>query len=86
MSFHLPLVDTTQFLLRKFLELKWTPQLIIDDTKLLSIDVENLYLLDSLNFLPMSIKRLSKSFDVTCRKGYYPQFFNTADNLEYVSP
>ena len=45
-----------QFLLRKFLELRWTPQLIMDVTKILSMIVENLQFLDSLNFLPMSLR------------------------------
>jgi len=46
--------------------------------------VENLHFLDSLNNLPMSLKSMPKSFDLTCKNGYYPHFFNTADNLDYV--
>ena len=46
----------TQFLLRKFLDLRWTPQLIMDGTKILSMIIENLHFFDSLNFLPMSLK------------------------------
>jgi len=34
----------------------------------------------------MSLKRSPKSFNLTCKKGYYPQFFNTAKNLDYVGP
>jgi hypothetical protein len=29
---------------------------------------------------------MPKSFDLTCKKGYYPHFFNTTKNLEYVGP
>ena len=29
---------------------------------------------------------MPKSFDLTCKKGYYPHFFNTAENLDYVGP
>jgi hypothetical protein len=75
-----------QFLLRKFLEMRWTPQLIMDGTKILSMIVENLYFLDSLNFLPMSLKSMPKSFHFTCKKGYYPHFFITGNNLEYMGP
>jgi hypothetical protein len=75
-----------QFLLRKFLELRGTPQLIMDGNKILSIIVENLHFLDSLNFLPMGLKSMPKSFDLKCKKGYYPHCFNTANNLEYVGP
>ena len=34
----------------------------------------------------MSLKSLPKSFELTCKKGYYPHFFNTANNLDYVGP
>jgi len=46
--------------------------------------VENLRVLDSLNYLPMSLKSKPKSFDLTWKKGYYPHFFNTASNLNYM--
>jgi len=54
--------------------------------QILSRIVENLHLMDSLNFLPTSLKSVPKSFDLTCRKVYYPHFFNTANNLYYVGP
>jgi hypothetical protein len=75
-----------QFLLRRFLELRWVPKLIMDGTKILSMCVEHIHFLDSLNFLPMCLKSMPKSFELTCKKGYYPHFFNTADNLDYVGP
>jgi hypothetical protein len=34
----------------------------------------------------MSLKSMPKSFDLTCKKGYYPHFFKTASNLNYVGP
>jgi hypothetical protein len=75
-----------QFLLRRFLELKWTPKLIMDGTKILSMSVEHLEFRDSLNFVPMGLRAMSKAFDLRCRKGYYPHFFNTDQNLNYVGP
>ena len=49
--------------------------------------MENFCFLDSLNFMPMSFKSTPKSFDLKCcKKGYYPHFFNTAENLDYVDP
>jgi hypothetical protein len=56
----------------------------MDGTKILNMVVENFHFLDSLNFLPMSLKSMPKSFGLTCKKGYYPHFFNTAENLDYV--
>ena len=55
-----------QFLLRKFLKLRWTPQMIMGGTKILGMVVENLHSLDSLNCLPMSLKCMPKSFGWNC--------------------
>ena len=57
-----------QFLLRRFLELRWKPQLIMEGSKFLSMVVENVSFLDSLNFLPMSLKSMPKSFDLHARR------------------
>ena len=59
-----------QFLLRSFLELRWVPILIMDGTKILSMSVENFCFLDSLNFMPMCLKNMLKSFYLTCKKVY----------------
>ena len=46
--------------------------------------MQNFHFLDSLNYLPMSLKNMPKSFNLTCKKGYYTHIFNTAINLNYV--
>jgi len=56
----------------------------MDGSKILSMVVENLHFLDSLNYLPMSLKSMPKSFDLTCKKGFSPHFFNSANNLDYM--
>jgi len=56
----------------------------MDGSKFLRMVVENLQLLDSLNYLPMSLKSMSKSFDLACKKGHYHNFFNTVNNLDYM--
>ena len=58
----------------------------MEGTKILSMSVENLQFLDWLNFMPMSLKSMPKSFDLSHKKGYFPHFFNTAKNLDYVGP
>ena len=68
MLFHTTVVDTTQFLLRRFLEFRWVSKLIMDGAKILSMSVENFYFLDSLNFMPMSLKNMPKSFDLNVRR------------------
>ena len=44
--------------------------------------------IDSLNFLPVALSRLPKTFGLTnvLKKGYFPHFFNTVANQDYVGP
>ena len=56
----------------------------MDGTKILSLFVENSSFLDSLKFMPMSLKIMPKSFDLTWKKGYYHHLFNTVNNLYYI--
>ena len=44
----------------------------MDSNKILIMIVENMYFLDSLNFLPMSLKSMLKSFHFSRKKDYYP--------------
>jgi len=55
-------------LLRKFLELRCAHPLIIDDTKILTMVVENLHFSDSLKILPVGLKSMTKSFDLKYNK------------------
>ena len=56
----------------------------MDGTKILS-SVENLHFLDSLNFIPMSLKSMPESFD-PMQDGILPHFFKTPKNLNSVGP
>ena len=58
----------------------------MDGTKIHSIVVEKLHFLDPLKGLPISLKSMPKSFDLTCKKGNYLHFSNTAQNLDYSGP
>ena len=45
----------------------------------------NIRFLDSLNFLPMPLAQLPKSFGLEeLKKGFFPHFFNTPENQEVV--
>jgi len=63
-------------MLRTFLELRWTSELIKYGTKISSLIVKNLLFIDSLHFLPKGLNSVPKSFHLTCKKGYYTQLFN----------
>jgi len=55
-------------------------------SQILSMVIENHHFLDSFNFLPTSLKSMPKSFDITCKKGYYPHYLNTVKKLDYLVP
>ena len=56
----------------------------MDDSKILSMVVENMQIIYSLKFLPMNLKSMPNSFDLTFKKGYYHHCINTANNFDYV--
>ena len=63
--------------------------LILNGAKIMSIELTEakIKLRDSLNFLPMPLKALAKTFGLTeLKKGYFPHFFNRKENQCYVGP
>ena len=56
--------------------------------KIISLRAGKVVFIDSLNFLPMALSRLPKTFGLTdvLKKGYFPHFFNTVANQDYVGP
>lgn len=79
------------FLLEYLLNHGLRPQKIIyNGTKIMYMHVQrglNMRIIDSLNFLPMSLRSLPETLDLTeLKKGYFPHFFNTGENQQYVGP
>ena len=59
------------------------PKLILNGAKIMSMELEsaNIKFRDSLNFLPMPLKALPKTFGLTeLKKGFFPHFFNRLEN------
>ena len=42
--------------------------------------------LDSVSFLPCSLRKLPEAFGLTTSKSWYTYYFNTKENLDYVGP
>jgi hypothetical protein len=78
------------FLMEYLLKNAFKPQVIYSGAKLMTIKVFkklNMRILDSLNFLPMRLSQLPKAFGVKeLSKGWFPHFWNTAENQNYVGP
>jgi len=78
-----------QFILGWMLKQGVTPQIIPNGSKIMSIHVAtlNLTIIDSFNFLPMSLAKLPKTFGIEeLRKGYFPHLFNRPENQQYNGP
>jgi hypothetical protein len=48
--------------------------------------MEQVVFLDSVSFLPFPLRKLPEAFNLTARKSWYPHYFNTEENLDYVGP
>lgn len=79
-----------QFLYIYLFENGLTPQVMFKGCKLSYMyirDSLNIRVLDSLNFLPMFLAKLPKTFGIEqVAKGYFPHIMNTPENQNYVGP
>jgi hypothetical protein len=76
------------FLLRYLIEKNIETKIIANGLKLTSVSVpqQNIRIIDSLNFLQMSLAALPKALGIEEKvknKGYFPHFFTTPENLTY---
>jgi len=74
------------FILNRALLLRWKPELIMNGQKIMCMRVEHLVFLDSVSFLPFPLRKLPEAFGLTASKSWYPHFFNTEENLDYIGP
>jgi hypothetical protein len=63
------------------------PKVILNGSKILCMEVCGLRFIDSYNFLPCALAKMPVAFGLTeLKKGYFPHFFNTEQNQNYVVP
>ena len=48
--------------------------------------MQHLHFLDSISYLPLPLRKLPEAFGLSPSKSWYPHYFNTKANLDYVSP
>jgi len=77
------------FLLRYMSEVGLMPTLIFSGRKIMSMRLQHLKIriIDSLNFIPMPLAAMVKSFgleNLIGNKGFFPHFFSRPENYEYV--
>ena len=52
--------------------------------KIMCMEVEQILFLDSVSFLPFAVRKHPEPFGLTVAKSWYPHYFNTRANLDYV--
>ena len=61
------------------------PEVLLSGSKILLIKFGKIIIKDSINFMPMALSKLPKTFSLKeLKKGYFPHFFNSPENQNYV--
>jgi len=75
-----------QFILNRAILLKWTPELILNGLKIVSMKIHHIQFIDSVSYMPMPLRKLPEAFGLQAFKSWFPHMFNTKANLDYVGP
>ena len=75
-----------QFTLQRAILLKWRTELNLSGLKIICMRMEHLLFIDSISYLPMPLHKLPEAFGLSVRISWYPHYFNTKTNLNYVGP
>jgi hypothetical protein len=64
---------------------RWTPEIVRNGTKLMLIRCgSSSRFIDSLNFIQLPLSHFPEAFNIAGCKGYFPHYFNTTGNENYV--
>ncbi|XP_067322381.1 uncharacterized protein [Anolis sagrei] len=76
------------FILNQLVKEKLDVKIIAQGGKLICVTIASLGIkfIDSLSHLPMALSKLPKALGFDEVKGYFPHYFNTAENWNYVGP
>jgi hypothetical protein len=66
------------------MRLKWQPEFITKWQKIKCMRMEFSVFLESVSFLPWSLRKLHEAFGFTAIKSWYPHSFNRSANMHYV--
>ena len=72
------------FILSRAVRLKWRPNLLMSGQKIILMKMEHMKFIGSISFLPFPLRKLSDAFGLTAAKVWYPHYFYTQDNLDYL--
>ncbi len=64
------------FIIKNLLPTDILPDILLNGSKLLVIKFMGIKIIDSINFIPMSLSKMPKIFGLSeLKKGYFPHFF-----------
>ena len=55
---------------------KWIPEIITNGLKIMCMKVEHLVFLDSVSFLPCTLRKLTEAYGLSASKSLYTVYFN----------
>ena len=74
-----------EFIIKNILPTDNVPEILLNGSKLLVIKFMGIKIIDSINFIPMALSKMPKTFGLNeLKKGYFPHFFNTPTNQSYI--
>jgi len=77
----------SQFILKYCVDNTLKPYTIYNGTKQMLLNVGKIKIIDSHNFLASPLSAFPKTFGLNeLKKGYFPHYFNTNENQNYVGP
>jgi len=62
----------SQFILKRAILLKWNPQIILSGLKIISMKMQHIRFLDSISYLPMTLRKLPEAFGHSATKSLFP--------------
>jgi hypothetical protein len=74
------------FTLNRAILLKWQPEIITNGMKIMCMKFEHMVFPGSVSYMPLPLRNLPEAFRLTASKAWYPLYFNTRENLNYVGP
>ena len=79
--------NDSQFILNYCVDNTLKPYTIYNGTKLMPLNVAKIKILDSHNFVASPLSAFPKIFGLNeFKKGYFPHYFNTDENQNYIGP
>jgi hypothetical protein len=77
----------SHFILKEIILRGMKPYTVYNGTKLMCLEINGHKFIDSCCFMPQPLKDLPRSFGFEeLKKGYFPHYFNTSENQDYVGP